>query len=143
MKSILFLCAANVGRSQMAEGLARASFPEGWYIASAALSQDVGEKYAFRPHPEVTQMMSETLKIDISQQRVRQVAEFLEQPFDLVVNLTKQRFSLPLAWKRLYTYPIPDPHHEDAQTLKEGLKATLERLRGLMFHLKNQFEHEY
>jgi len=66
---VLFICAANVGRSQIAEGFYN-HYRGDRKAISAAAKEDKREKYSFRPHPGVTQVMQEK-GIDISSQIVK------------------------------------------------------------------------
>ena len=76
---ILILCTGNSCRSQMAEGLLR-SFDERLEVHSA------GSKPAERVHPMAVRVMQEA-GLDISDGRPKNVAEFLEQPFDYVITV--------------------------------------------------------
>lgn len=73
MYDYLFICSANVGRSQMAQGFYN-NLTSGDNSISAAGIWDVGKKYNFRPHPGIIAVMAER-GIDISSQRVKMVSE--------------------------------------------------------------------
>lgn len=76
---VLFLCAHNSARSQMAEGLLRALAGDRLEAASAGhLPTTV--------HPLAIAAMAE-LGIDISHHRSKNITEFLGQDFDYVVTL--------------------------------------------------------
>jgi protein-tyrosine-phosphatase len=72
---ILFICAANVGRSQIAAGFLRHIKPN-LDITSAAAYEDVGAKYGYKPHPLVSQAMLKK-GIDISAQEVKMINPLL------------------------------------------------------------------
>ncbi len=74
---ILFICAHNSARSQMAEGLVNALHADR-FRASSAGSEPT------RVHPMAIAAMAE-IGIDISGHRSKSLDEFLDQPFDYVV----------------------------------------------------------
>ena len=76
---ILILCTGNSARSQMAEGWMK-SFDAGLEVRSA------GTQPASRVHPAAIEVMRE-IGIDISGARPKNVSEYLEQPFDLVITV--------------------------------------------------------
>ena len=76
---ILILCTGNSCRSQMAEGFLK-SFDSRLEVFSA------GTKPAPRVNPYTIQVMNE-LDIDISQNKPKNVDEFLTQEFDYVITV--------------------------------------------------------
>jgi arsenate reductase (thioredoxin) len=76
---ILILCTGNSARSQMAEGLLR-SFDRKLAVFSA------GTQPAARVHPAAVEAMRE-ISIDIGRAYPRNVAQFLDQPFDFVLTV--------------------------------------------------------
>jgi arsenate reductase len=79
-KRVLFLCAGNSCRSQMAEGLVNHFLGETWEAYSA------GTRPTGAVHPLAVQAMAE-LGIDISGQRSKSLDEFHSAEFDLVVTV--------------------------------------------------------
>ncbi len=77
---VLILCTGNSCRSQMAEGLVNHFCAEEWEAFSA------GSQPAGIVHPLAIQAMAE-LAIDISANRSKPIAEFRNQPFDLVITV--------------------------------------------------------
>lgn len=75
---VLFLCTGNSCRSQMAEGFARARWPQGWEVASAGI-----ETHGL--NPSAVRVMAEA-GVDISQHRSKRV-EDLDGEFDFVVTV--------------------------------------------------------
>ncbi len=71
MYEILFICSANVGRSQIAEGFYN-YYSGGKKSISAAAIEDKREKYNNRPHPDIIKVMREK-GIDISNQKIKLV----------------------------------------------------------------------
>ncbi len=101
---ILFLCTHNSARSQMAEGLLRASVGPDVEVFSAGTV-----KTAVRP--EAVSVMAE-LGIDISAQESKTLERYLGQPFDEVITVcddaNKTCPAFPGARNRRH-WPIDDP----------------------------------
>lgn len=118
---VLFLCTHNSARSQMAEGLLRALGGDRFEVASAG----------HRPtevHPLAIAAMRE-IGIDISNQRAKNVAEFLGQTFDYVVTLCGDDApgSCPFfpGGKNYIHVPFPDPSSggiEEFRKVRDALK---------------------
>ena len=103
-KTLLFLCAANSCRSQMAEGFARRLAPPDAQIYSAGTEP--------KPvHPLAVTVMKEA-GIDISAQRSKSLEEVPAQKIDLVVTLCGEAAescpSFPAQTDRLH-WPLADP----------------------------------
>jgi arsenate reductase (thioredoxin) len=79
-KRVLFLCTGNSCRSQMAEGLVNHFLGDRWEAVSA------GSQPSGYVHPLSIHAMAE-LGIDISGNRSKSVAEFREEPLDLVITV--------------------------------------------------------
>ena len=100
MKRVLFLCAHNSARSQIAEGFLRSFAGDRFEVQSA------GTK-ATRVHPLAVSVMRE-LGVDISQQESKSVDE-VGEGWDVVVTVCDSscpvppRSGLKLRWK------LPDP----------------------------------
>jgi len=78
-KRILFLCAHNSARSQMAEGLVNALYADRFQAWSAG-------SQATRVHPAAIRAMAE-IGIDIGGHRSKSVRAFDDQTFDIVVTV--------------------------------------------------------
>lgn len=76
-KTILFICAHNSARSQIAEGLVNALYADRFQAVS-------GGTMATRVHPGAIQAMAE-IGIDISGHRSKSIDEFEGRRFDYVV----------------------------------------------------------
>ncbi len=102
MKGILFLCAANSARSQMAEGIARSVAPPGLRVWSAGSSPT-------RVRPEAVAVLRE-IGIDISRHRSKGVAEIPASEVDTVVTLCGEEACpvFPGRAARLH-WGLPDP----------------------------------
>jgi arsenate reductase (thioredoxin) len=78
-EKVLFLCTHNSARSQMAEGLLRAMYPDRYEAYSAGVE-------ATSVDPRAVRAMAE-IGIDISAQRSKTAREFHDIIFDLVVTV--------------------------------------------------------
>jgi len=78
-KKILFLCTHNSARSQMAEGLLRAMYPDRYEAYSAGVEASSVDPRAVRAMLEIG--------IDISGQRSKSSQEFQDTIFDLAVTV--------------------------------------------------------
>ncbi len=79
MKRVLFLCTGNSCRSQMAEGWLR-HLAGNRFEAVSAGTRPAGL------HPDAVLVMREA-GVDIAEHRSKNVSEFLQQPFDLVITV--------------------------------------------------------
>lgn len=123
---VLFLCAHNSARSQMAEALLRALGGEEFEVASAG----------HRPtevHPLAIAAMKE-IGIDISHQRAKNVVELFGQTFDYVVTLCGDDApgSCPFfpGGKHYLHAPFPDPTKgglEDFRKVRDALRTWIEQ----------------
>ena len=127
---LVFLCVANSARSQMAEGLARASAPEGWTVSSAGSNPG-------KLNPLATRAMSE-IGVDISGQRSKGTDELSLEGADVVVTLCSEEVcpTTPSGVTRV-SWPIRDPartgpdgdQHLDAfRTARAELKERIDDL---------------
>ena len=105
-RHIVFLCIANSARSQMAEGLARATAPHGWTVSSAGTNPG-------RLNPLATAVMAE-VGIDIGAHRPKRLDEVSVKGADLVVTLCSEEVcpTTPPGVKRL-NWALPDPAAAD------------------------------
>jgi len=122
MKSVLFLCVANSARSQMAEGLARATLGEGWSVSSAGSEPTSVNPYAVEAMAE--------LGIDISGQRSKSVNDVDAAGVDLVVTLCAEEVCpvLPGHVRRLH-WPIADPASKDTTIPAAEMRARFRTAR--------------
>jgi len=131
---VLFLCAANVGRSQMAEGFYN-HLAGGPYSISAASLVDLRLKYNRRPHPGIISVMEE-LGIDISPQWMKLISTELvanchktvslysaapgEPHFDEAIKSVEYLCSLYKEASGVETYAIRDPGSEGSPLPRRG-----------------------
>lgn len=99
---IVFICVANSARSQIAEGLARASAPPGWTVSSAG--SDPG-----RLNPLATKVMAE-IGIDISRHHSKGIDQVPLDKADIVATLCAEEAcpTTPPGVERL-NWAMPDP----------------------------------
>lgn len=78
-KKVLFLCTHNSARSQMAEGLLRAMYPDRYEAYSAGVEATTVDPRSVRAMAEIG--------IDISAQRSKTAQEFQDTIFDLAITV--------------------------------------------------------
>jgi thioredoxin type arsenate reductase len=102
MKGVLFLCAANSARSQMAEGIARSIAPPDIAIWSAG-SRPTSVR------PEAITVLQE-IGIDISGHRSKHVTEIPAPQVDTVITLCgEEECPVFLGNARRHHWGLPDP----------------------------------
>ena len=109
---ILFLCVENAGRSQMAEGFAKALAPSGMEIFSA------GSAPAKDLNPAAVEAMWEK-GIDISTQVPKGLNDLPEGIFDLIVGMGCGDACPAHRAKRVITWDIPNPKGESIETVRQ------------------------
>lgn len=103
-KKVLFLCTHNSARSQMAEAFLRKLYGNRYEALSAGTEPT-------RVHPYTVEVMREA-GIDLSGQRAKDVAEFVDMEIDEVVTVCDQaKESCPFFpyGKRVLHQGFPDP----------------------------------
>lgn len=130
-RAVLFLCVANSARSQMAEGLARATAPATTRVVSAGSAPRA-------LHPLAVRAMSE-LGIDIGAQRAKSVGDIDTTGIDTVVTLCAEQVCpvFPGRVARVH-WPIPDPA-EATGTDAERLAAFRTARDRIAEHLHERF----
>lgn len=106
---ILFICEANVGRSQMAEGYYNAF--AGSKRAISAGIKNVVKKYGGKPAPEIIEIMKDD-NVDISAQCIKVFSMGMVSQVKYVVVLCK-RYTCPaqlISLPKTIVIPIQDPH---------------------------------
>jgi len=121
--SVLFLCVANSARSQLAEGLARARFPQLRF-------QSAGSRPT-RPNPLALEALRE-VGIDASSHTSKLVDDIDADGVELVVTLCAEEvcpaFLRPV--RRLH-WPIPDPAGGDLDAFRTARRRIAARLAAL------------
>ncbi len=102
-KKVLFICTHNSARSQMAEGILRALYPERYEAYSAGTDP-------LEVNPHAVKVMEE-IGIDISRHRAKSVQEFRDELFDCVVTVCDQaKESCPFfPGRKVIHKGFPDP----------------------------------
>ena len=122
MPTILFLCMRNSGRSQMAEGLARALAPTGYRFLSAG--SDPGEI-----NPIAIQALAEQ-HVDISNHRAKGLVDIPIAQVDTIVTLCAEEVCpvVPGQVQRVH-WPLPDPKDiASFRAVREELRTRLPAL---------------
>jgi len=123
LKTIVFLCVANAGRSQMAEGLARAMAPpEGYQFLSAGSQPRTVNPLAVRALAEQD--------IDIGHHRAKGLDDVPLAQADVIVTLCADEVCpyVPGAVKRLH-WPLLDPTTlDDFRAVRDELRRRLPAL---------------
>ena len=118
-KTVLFLCTGNSARSQMAEGLLRHLAGDQFDVFSAG-TQPKGL------HPQTIVAMKD-IGIDVSQQRSKDVSEFLTQHFDYVITVCDR------AKQHCPVFPGAEPMHwgfdDPADAPRESQPKAFARVR--------------
>jgi protein-tyrosine-phosphatase len=121
---VLFVCAENACRSQIAEALLRRC-GEGRIEASSAGSRPAG-----RIHPGAVAVLRE-IGIDPAGQQSKSLADVPDAEFDVVITLGWGEAPPPVPAKRHLDWGIPDPRHMNADELRlvrDHLAARVEML---------------
>ncbi len=123
-RHLLFMCLANSARSQLAEGLARASAPEGVRVSSA------GSRPAF-VHPLSVVVLAE-LGIDISSHFSKAIESVDTDSVDAVITLcAEQVCPVPPRAALCVDWALADPSRgaHDAEQARLGFRRTRDELR--------------
>lgn len=122
MKNILFLCVANSARSQMAEGLARATLGDDVRIFSAGSKPSKVNPYAIEAMAEQG--------IDIAGHVSKSVDTIDPASIDLVITLCAEEVCpvLPGRVQRLH-WPIPDPASSDPSLTPDDIRQRFREAR--------------
>lgn len=131
MKKVLFLCASNATRSQMAEGMARKALADRFEIYSAGIQP-------IAMNPLAVKIMNE-IGIDISQQKSKSINEVSWKEMDIIITLcgtsSKSLPALPPTIQRLH-WPVPDPvtmtSHYGFKSSSEGKQLAFKEVRDML-----------
>jgi arsenate reductase len=120
-KRVLFVCIGNSCRSQMAEAFARA------YGADVIEVQSAGTSPASIVAPLTKQILAErNLNID---GQFPKALDLMNEPFDLVVNMSGHPLTFPNA--RVLTWIVPDP----IGLKEEVYRSVASQIEGLVMRL--------
>jgi arsenate reductase len=121
--SVLFLCVASSARSQLAEGLARARFPQLAFLSAGSKPTQV--------NPRAIEALRE-VGIDASAHASKLVDDIAADGVELVVTLCAEEVcpAFLRAARRLH-WPMPDPAGGDLAAFRRGRERIAARLDGL------------
>ena len=115
MKRILFLCVANSGRSQMAEGIAKQLLGDQGLIQSAGSKPATVNPYSIKVLKEIS--------IDISKHYSKSVTDIDPATVDTVITLcAEEECPVFLGKAERLHWPLPDPG-KGATTYDEKLQS--------------------
>jgi len=135
----LFICYANVGRSQIAEGIYNHYIPEKSISAGIA---DFKEKYHSKPHPGVIRVMNER-GIDISHQQIKILTqEMVKQAKQIVTfhNINKCPEYIKNSSKTMYIMiedpgiKVSGPEHINENILQD-FRNTRDKIEQVIYNL--------
>lgn len=133
VKTILFVCVENAGRSQMAEGFFRKYAPEG-YVAVSAGTRPAGEV-----NPLAVQVMKEA-GIDITGQKSKMITEEMIRVAEKAVNMgCMDRSECPLWFlDNPVDWGIEDPKGKPIEKVREIRDEIERRVKELVRNLERQ-----
>lgn len=126
MKTVVFACVHNAGRSQMAAALFNAmADTKRVHAVSAGTQPDE------RVHPVVVEAMQEA-RIDLSDARPRLLTAELAKDADLLVTMGCGDACPVVPGLRREDWPLPDPRGEPLDRVREIRDAIRERVGKLL-----------
>ena len=132
VKSILFVCVENAGRSQMAEGFFNNKYaPKGYEAISA------GTKPISQINPIAVKVMREA-DIDISNQKSKELTEDMIRNSSSIVNMgCMEKESCPtLFLQNLLDWNIEDPKGKPIEKVREIRDEIDQRVKELVASIK-------
>jgi len=127
-KRVLFVCIGNSCRSQMAEAFARA------YGADIMAVQSAGLSPAMIIQPLTTQVLAER-NLNVNGQFPKNIELVMQQPFDLVVNMSGHPVPMPGA--RVVNWTVADPIGEKEAVYREVVSQIEGLVMGLILTLRS------
>ncbi|HLU68734.1 MAG TPA: hypothetical protein VKZ63_20775 [Kofleriaceae bacterium] len=125
MKTIVFACVHNAGRSQMAAALFHALADP-----AAARAISAGTRPAVRVHPEVVQVMRE-IGLDLSRARPQALTHDLARNADLLITMGCGDECPVVPGLRRDDWPLPDPEGQPVDVVR----AIRDHIRDLVARL--------
>jgi arsenate reductase len=125
MPRVLFVCAHNTARSQMAEGLFNALAPAGWTAVSAGTDPQPMVR------PEAIAALRE-IGIDIGHHRPKTIAEAMSPDVRLVIGVCAEAACPVIPGIPSLHWPLPDPTGQPYAAFCEARDALRERIRALV-----------
>jgi len=125
MKTVIFACVHNAGRSQMA-----AAFFNALVDPSKARAISAGTEPGTRVHPEVLEVMGE-VGIDLSTAQPQRLTEELARTADLLITMGCREKCPYVPGLRRDDWPVRDPKGlpiEQVRAIREEVKQRVENL---------------
>jgi arsenate reductase len=126
MKTVLFACVHNAGRSQMAAA---------WFNAlsdpAKARAISAGTEPGMQVHPEVLEVMKEA-GVDLSDQRPQFLSDDLAQRATLLVTMGCGEACPHVPGLRRADWPLPDPKGEPLSRVREIRDEVKDRVTRLL-----------
>ena len=126
MKTILFACVHNAGRSQMA-----AAFFNALADPSKARAVSAGTEPGLRVHPEVVEVMQE-VGIDLSSAKPQKLTQDLVSQAELLVTMGCGEACPFVPGLRREDWPLPNPKAQPTPRVREIRDGIRERVRKLL-----------
>lgn len=123
MKTVIFACVQNAGRSQMA-----AAFFNGTADPSKARAISAGTRPAAQLHPEVVAVMRE-VGLDLSKAEPRRLTPELADGAAWLITLGCGEDCPHVPGLRRDDWPLPDPHGQDLDAvrgIRDAVRAKVE-----------------
>jgi protein-tyrosine-phosphatase len=130
MATVLFVCKANAGRSQMSQAL----FERAARGRHRALSAGTEADARGRVHPPVVQVMDE-LGIDLSGRRPQPLTRDLAERADVVVTMGCGDACPYIPGKRYVDWDLEDPKDRPTHAVRATRDEIDRRVRGLLAEL--------
>ena len=127
VKTVLFVCVENAGRSQMAEGFFKIYAPKGFKVQSA------GTKPVSQINPIVVEAMRE-VGIDISKQKSKEITEEMMRSSDPIVNMgcMDKNFCPTLFLPKVIDWNLEDPKGKSIEKVREIRDEIEKRVKELV-----------
>ena len=126
MKTVLFACVHNAGRSQMAAA---------WFNvladASKARAVSAGTEPGARVHPEVLEAMKE-VGVDLSQETPRFLSDDLARAASMLITMGCGEACPAVPGIRRADWPLEDPKGKPIARVREIREEVRTRVRGLL-----------
>jgi protein-tyrosine-phosphatase len=126
MATVLFVCRANAGRSQMSEALFKRAAQGAHRALSAGSEADPGGHV----HPPVVEAMRE-LGIDLADRRPRRLSHELAEQADVVVTMGCGDACPLIPGKRYVDWDLPDPRDRplaEVRAIRDDIARRVEAL---------------
>ena len=126
-KTILFVCAENAGRSQIAEGFFKKYAPSRFKTVSA------GTKPAYQLNPIVVEVMKE-VGIDISKQKSKELTEEMIRDSYNVVNMgcMDKNFCPAIFVPKIIEWNLEDPKGKSTEEVRKIRDEIEKRIKELV-----------